>query len=252
MQGYKIDGSQVKFRGRVLEYPDGSYDIMGAERAIFGAPGYEASQGAAKRNPRTRKETPDPEDLERARRRARANVRRLALANDFRWFVTLTIDPDKVDSFDAAAVVKRMSQWASNQVKRRGLVYVLVPEYHKSGRIHFHGFFNDVLEAVDSGHTDALGHKVYNLPGWGYGFTTAIELYGDRHAAVGYVTKYIGKESQKIGGRWYYSGGKLQKPVEKYVEIDPREILENYPRAWKISTPNGYVAGANGVKGETT
>jgi type II secretory pathway component PulM len=45
------------------------------------------------------------EDIERSMRRARAKVRRIALSNEFRWFVTLTLDPAKVDSCDGAAVV---------------------------------------------------------------------------------------------------------------------------------------------------
>lgn len=64
-------------------------------------------------------------------------MRRLALANDFRWFVTLTLAPDKVDRYDAGEVVRKLSQWCNNQVKRRGLKYVLVPERHKDGALHF-------------------------------------------------------------------------------------------------------------------
>ena len=90
-------------------------------------------------------------------RRARAKVRRLALSNDFRWFVTLTLDPQKVDRYDPAAVVRKLNQWCSNQVKRKGLCYILVPERHKDGALHFHGFFNDALEAVDSGHKSKDG-----------------------------------------------------------------------------------------------
>ena len=138
---------------------------------------------------------------------------------------------------------------------RKGLRYVLVPEHHKDGAIHFHGLFNDALDAVDSGtmsvpgrkapvcvrseaHRTALerlgGHTVYNLPGWGWGFSTAIELYGERDAAISYVCKYIGKEMSagdglgdvlpsKIGGRWYYSGGDLQRPVVEWLDVDIRD-----------------------------
>ena len=80
-----------------------------------------------------------------------------------------------------------------------------MPERHKDGAIHFHGFFNDALEARDSGTVSLPGQKsprrprsarqrakwledggkpVYNLPGWSWGFTTAIELYGEYDRAV--------------------------------------------------------------------
>lgn len=242
--------------GKVYEYPGGTYDIIAADRPIFKPAGWEEksdkpdSVPVREKNRRNPSDPPDPENLERACRRARAKVRRLALANGFRWFVTLTFDPEKVDSLDPSAVIKRMSQWASNQVKRRGLRYILVPEHHKSGRIHMHGFFSDSLEAVDSGHTDQSGHTIYNLPGWGYGFTTAIELYGDYEKAVGYVCKYIGKDG-KIGGRWYYSGGDLAQPREIYVDFSAQDLREQYrDRAWTKGVPGGMFAGVNGLKGE--
>lgn len=240
----------VKTFGKIYKYPNGIYDIIASDRAVF-SNGWEAAGAPKEPQKRIRKEEHSEEDLERARRRARACVRRLALANDFKWFVTLTLDPEKIDRYSPEIVVKRMSQWVSNQVKRRGLRYILVPELHKDGAIHFHGFFSDSLEALPSGHCDKGGHPIFNLPGWRYGFTTAIALYGDYEAAVAYVCKYIGKEAKKIGGRWYYSGGKLEEPVEIYVDVSSRELYETYSAdAWVKETPGGVFVGVNGLKGD--
>lgn len=240
----------MKSFGKILLYPGGIFDVLAADHAVF-SDGWELDSPPRKKAQRKKDGEHSDEDLERARRRARACVRRLALANSFKWFVTLTLDQTLIDRYDAAAVVRRLSQWCSNQVKRRGLRYVLVPEHHKDGAIHFHGFFSDSLEAVPSGHFDKGGHEIFNLPGWGYGFTTAIELYGDYGAAVAYVCKYIGKEPEKIGGRWYYSGGKLEKPVHKYVDISARELLDACgDAAWVKETPGGVYVGINGLKGE--
>ena len=101
-----------------------------------------------------------------------------------------------------------------------------MPERHKDGAIHFHGFFTDAVRAVESGHTDGTGHKVYNLPEWTLGFSTAIELYGTYSSAVGYVCKYVRKQEEKIGGRWFYSGGKLAKPAVSYPDVEWREAHE--------------------------
>lgn len=239
--------------GKIYHYPDGSRDIIAADRPTFRAKGWEP-RGADKPEPRAKGERreptaePKPENLERAARRAKAKVRRLALANEFRWFVTLTYDPQKVDSLNPAEAIRRMGQWCSNQVKRRGLRYVLVPELHKSGRVHLHGFFSDSVEAVDSGHKDKSGHPIFNLPGWGYGFTTAIELYGDYHKAVAYVCKYIGKDG-KIGGRWYYSGGKLAQPREEFVDISANDIARVFEQsAWVIAPAGRVYAGVNGLR----
>jgi hypothetical protein len=65
------------------------------------------------------------------------------------------------------------------------------------------------------------------LPDWGYGFTTAIDLYGDRRKAINYVVKYIGKfGSTKIGGRYYYSGGKLSRPKIRLANVDYIEMRD--------------------------
>ena len=157
---------------------------------------------------------------ERAQRRARVAVRDLGLSNDWAYFVTLTLDAQRIDRYDPVEVVKHLNHWLDNRVRRDGLAYVLVPEHHKDGAIHFHGFFNDALSVVDSGHHDQGGHPVFNLPAWGWGFSTAIALYGEGAAAVAYCCKYVAKQQEKIGGRWYYSGGKLRRPAVEWCDVD--------------------------------
>lgn len=157
---------------------------------------------------------------ERAQRRARVAVRDLGLCNDWAYFVTLTLDQRRINRYDPAEVVKHLNHWLDNHVRRDGLAYVLVPEHHKDGAIHFHGFFNAALPVVDSGHRDQGGHTVYNLPAWGWGFSTAISLYGEKAAAVAYCCKYVAKQQEKIGGRWYYSGGRLRRPEVQWTDVD--------------------------------
>ena len=249
-----VDGAAVKHYAKIYSYPCGVSDIIASTSPDFGEKGWEESGRDAKRGSapagahRQKRSEPLGEDLQRSMRRARAKLRRLALANDFRWFVTLTLDPQKVDSFDGPAVVKKLNAWCSNMVQRKGLRYILVPERHQSGRIHFHGFFNDCLEVVDSGHTDRQGHKVHNLPQWSLGFTTAIELYDDYQKAVGYVCKYVGKQGEKPAGRWYYSGGDLVEPAVDYVEISPAELAAAYSEQVFVFYPPGkQMAVVNGV-----
>lgn len=229
---------------RIKTYPDGSVSLLAASRPFGGgeysprredAPlrpphGPEAdSEGAYSALERVaiQDDGPDPSwglsaeaNRRRAQRRARVAVKDLGLCNPWKYFVTLTLDRRKVDRYDAAAVVRHLNRWLDNQVRRHGLAYVLVPEHHKDGAIHFHGFFNDAISGVDSGHRDAGGHTIYNLPAWSWGFSTAIELYGERRAAVGYVCKYVTKQQDRIGGRWYYSGGALRRPVVEWCDVD--------------------------------
>lgn len=175
--------------------------------------------------------------MERSQRRARSKVRRLALANEFRWFVTLTLSPEQIDRYDGDEIVRRLGRWCDNMVRRHGLRYILVPERHKDGAFHFHGFFSDAVRVTDSGHTDDHGRKIYNLPQWTLGFTAAMELYGEYPAAVAYVCKYIGKQDgERPLGRWYYSGGALAEPKREYADMDFRALQER-PGAYEVEIP---------------
>ena len=74
-------------------------------------PGNEAAFGSYEDKPRLhpmahpgkREKKSDGEDRLRSMRRARSKLRRLALANDFQYFVTLTLDGSKIDRYDGAA-----------------------------------------------------------------------------------------------------------------------------------------------------
>ena len=203
-------------------------------------------------------------------RRAAGRVRDLALCNDFRWFVTLTLDPAKIDRHDMEALTHVLNRWSDNRVRRKGLRYILVPERHKDGAIHLHGFFNDALPLVDSGTVSLPGGKprkprsrkqreewlsaggkiVYNIPDWSLGFSMALQLTGDYHAAVAYVCKYVRKQQEKIGGRWYYSGGKLQEPEVSYLDIGYREV-EEMEGSYTFSVPGrGFAMYRGFCKGE--
>ena len=248
---------EITRTGRVKHYPDGSQELLVCSKPIFREDGWEARQ--------SRKKAPASAgagDVKRAQRRARSEVRDLALCNPFTHFVTLTLDGSRVDRYDMAGITRKLNAWLSNQVQRRGLKYILVPERHKDGAIHFHGFFNDVLERYDGGtvippgggkprkpRTKAQraawlaqgGRVVWNLPGWALGFTTALELMGEYPKAVSYVCKYIGKQQdgkpgEKIGGRWYYSGGDLARPNVELADLDWRQAAE-LPGAYTFQVP---------------
>lgn len=198
--------------------------------------------------------TPEAEKIARSKARANAKIRDLILCNQFDYFVTLTLSPDKVNRADYSAVIKRLNNYLGNRVKRNGLYYVGVPELHKKGGFHFHFLMNDCLALEDSGTVirpsggrpvraetaRKQGFKlgdcrtVYNLKDWKIGFTTAIALYGDRRAIAAYVGKYITK-GEKVGGRWYYSGGDLRRPEYYYFNTD----FDSFEPDYMFETPNG-------------
>ena len=276
------DEISIKHTAKIYSYPCGIMDIVASSSPDFGPKGWERAEDFSHPKKQImvtecnhdeieeRRPGAALEDLERSMRRAKGKLRRLALANDFKYFVTLTLDPSKVDSHDGAAVVRKLNAWCSNMVQRHGLRYILVPERHKKGGIHFHGFFNDALAAVDSGFIRvpwakkprkprsaadrqewlaAGGRIVYNLPGWTLGFTTAMDLYGAYPAAVSYVCKYIGKDGEKPAGRWYYSGGDLHEPEISYAEISAADLAAEFDgKCWVGYVPGRQIAVVNGLQ----
>ncbi len=239
------------------------YEIMYAKYPTFGKGGFEINERTKRQKLKekwnadldemygysgnvkvtTRKETP----IERSKRRAKKVMNDLILCNHFDCFVTLTLDGKKIDRYNYADVIKKLNVYLDNRVRRNGLKYIGVPELHKKGGFHFHFLCNsESLKLVDSGtvirpsggkpvKADTAmrqGFKlddcrtVYNIADWELGFTTAIKTYGSVFAVAAYVGKYITKSENKIGGRWYYSGGKLLRPEYEYCNKNYDDISD--------------------------
>ncbi len=144
----------------------------------------------------------------------------LARSNAWDWFVTLTFDPDRVDSFSYRACTDALKNWID--ASRRlcpDMKYLLVPEMHKSGRFHFHGLFADCegLGFVDSGKKQD-GQTVYNVGRYRLGFSTATRVR-DNERVTKYITKYISKDlcaASPHKKRYWASRNLSRAPVKDY------------------------------------
>ena len=198
-------------------FPNGRVEALVCEHRLFRESGWELASDKRKNDGLTwmdylpedvrreeeyaeleRRAKRGDESNARARRRARSAVRDLAFSNsDLDMFVTFTLDSAKIDRYDVGAITKKLNIWLDNRVRRNGLKYVLVPELHKDGAVHFHGLINAAaLQPVDSGTLTMGGQRprkprgarerarlladgwqiVYNLPEWGLGYSTGIYL----------------------------------------------------------------------------
>ena len=211
-------------------YPDGSTNITYCRQAIFKDSGTEIRENVRedvkaevkaqrqetdeltlKREEQNEREKPARDRTSEMIRIHRDRVRDIVIMNDFTHFLTITFNPEEIDSFDVVTVRKKLSKWLHNQTVRKGLQYVLIPELHKSGRIHAHALINDVFKLVDSGKRTKSGKVIYNCPEWRYGFTTAIPLDDQKIRVANYVTKYITKGSDKIFGKYFWSSKNIQR-----------------------------------------
>ena len=230
-------------------------EVMCCDRPKFNGGGF-GLLGARRCVHRDNEEPITPEEqkeyIDRSRRRAMKRVRDIMDCNDFEWFMTFTLDGGKVDRTDYGTFIEKVRQYMDNRVRRYGWKYCAVVEYHKrtesNGKhaLHLHACVSgDKMKLSDSGTVVAPGRKkpisrayarrlgysdgelktVYNVDDWALGYSTAIHTYGKRLALARYITKYITKSDDKIGGRWYYSGGNLKEPLYLYDNNDFNNIV---------------------------
>lgn len=124
--------------------------------------------------------------------RTRKQIRLLALStDDWKFFCTFTFSTLEVGNrYDYDNVCYYMQEYLSSlRSKYPDIKYIVVPELHKDGAIHFHGIFNK-LDVVYAGF---FHHQhVYHDVSFTYGFTD-ITYIRDVVRVSHYITKYITK-----------------------------------------------------------
>lgn len=183
----------------------------------------------------------DEEQEKRTRKQIYAIRRRIkgyALINDFNWFVTLTLDPEKINSIDYNVAKTTLLKWCRKIRDRYGKFdYLLVPELHKSGAIHFHGMLGDIpanfVEAVNlKTNTPVIRHErqVYNLADWEYGFSDCEKIESPERAAS-YITKYVTSDlltdKKMYNQKRYFCSQGLKKPTITFG-MEDNTALNNF------------------------
>ena len=224
-----------KFDGKIYHYPGGKYQVVKASQKVFRVP----IPGCVERPPIQRWDDPDRKEQRTDNiQRAKNRIYQILLSNEWTYFLTITYDPNKIDSTNVPLVINKTQNWLKHMTQRNGLAYLLVPEYHKKEkRVHCHAIvndkikteFNDIyavqglkkpikLETIKKRHipADQIKYPVFNCPDWKYGFTTAINVYNSPSRLANYVLKYMTKDQQSIFGRSYW----CSKNLKLYPEIE--------------------------------
>ena len=215
----------IRHNARIKHYPDGHSEICLATKQIFRESGWEEAK-EREPEPRTKRDLTEEEVLEnlsRSQRRAKVAIRDICLCTEFTHFGTFTLNQEKINRYSYEEIIKELSRWLGNMVRRKNFVYVFIPEFHKDGAIHFHGLFRGDFTLSEFGGS-RYGKKRYNMLEWNFGYSLVEQLTGSYEAAVNYCLKYITKGSRKVGGRWYLSGGKLERPSVELTDLDIEEI----------------------------
>ena len=252
-------------RAKYYETPEGGLKLIKVQSMslpIFREAGFEPLGNDKKRldaifdTAEEEQETPTKSDKKhndwRNLHRAKLNAFDKILCNpDLDTFATFTISPEAVaDRASWDDVYKRIRMWLSNRVTREGLKYVICPERHKSGGIHFHAIMNStalkLTPATNAKTGEPLTHNgapLYNIADWALGFTSAERIQSatlDREKVAKYIFKYMGKQGTegKIGGRYALIGGQLASPVYVYGN-DPKEFLPDTEGHYRASSHEG-------------
>jgi len=159
--------------------------------------------------------------------RSRSLVLQYALANEWDFFFTGTLDERKQNRFDIGSYVNRLSQFIRDCRKKydADIKYLLVPERHQDGAWHVHGLLSGIplafLAAFIRGvHPDRLVDGDYlNWPDYQakFGYCSLGHVKDPVKVAF-YVSKYITKELAEnvrgVGRHMYFASRGLKKAVK--------------------------------------
>lgn len=195
---------------KIKTYPDGTRQITYYERTIIINASKQSKVSDKDQGYTSKRKKIDNQ------KRARSEVFDLCRSNSFDYFVTLTIDPSKCDSFDynsSVQEVRKFTKWLTvHQCS-----YILVPEQHSSGRWHFHGLIKGNLQIVQAYNynTGFPIDGVYNLKNYKLGFSTVSKIK-DQAKVSTYVVKYLSKDlSVPKGRKRYWCSSGLSRPLEE-------------------------------------
>lgn len=163
--------------------------------------------------------------------RTKRNIVYLTRSNNWDWFVTFTLSPDKVNRYDYSECTKKVRKFLNNL--RRSvpdMVYIMVPELHKDGAWHFHGLMNNVdsLKFTDSGIKDDHGDIVYNMDKYNLGWSYCSKVRESDKAAnyiMKYITKDLCEESKNRQRYWPSKNIKRAKVYEAMLSGDDLKKL---------------------------
>lgn len=215
----------------VKYYREGFYKLVRFHRPIYPMSIEDREEEASERDSEGK--------LSQALSRAKSVVQQIGLCNDWPYFITLTIDGKWHDRFDLNSFYKRFAQWIRDYRKEFNcrIEYLFVPEKHKDGAWHLHGFIKGIPEGhltpfVFGEHpTDLVNGGFLN---WGryaakFGYCS-LGRVRDPVATAFYVSKYVTKAFDRgvtaFGAHLYYASIGLARAIHagdiygRYSELD--------------------------------
>lgn len=124
--------------------------------------------------------------------RAKNKIFEYAAANEFDYFLTLTLDKEKYDRHNLSKYIKDLGQMIRDFRKKHNvnIQYLLIPEPHLDGAWHMHGLIKGIPEEhLRRNKNGYLDWEEYSNK-FGY---CSIDIVRSQEAISKYITKYISK-----------------------------------------------------------
>lgn len=175
--------------------------------------------------------------------RSKRNIRDLVLCNQFEYFCTFTFDEQKIDRYNYNECQKKLRKFFNNFKNRYSpnFQYLIIPEFHKDGAVHFHGLcsgFSDgelirpekVLKRVNGQLTmvpNTRGYLDWTRYHKAFGIFNCSKVR-NYDACAFYITKYITKDlaDMEKGQRVYMCSSGLNRPKMVFDADDVPLIFE--------------------------
>lgn len=191
---------------------------------------------------KNRKGTVNDEKLANNLARARSKVKELVLCNPWDYWCTFTLDKTKYDRYNLKGYVKGLGGFLHDYNHRCELAdkvkYLLIPEMHKDGAWHMHGFIKGIrAKDIYKNKNGYLSWRQYEEK---FGFismkriegTDAIEKLSSY--MLKYMTKEISSTIKELSAHSYYCSQGLQTAETIYKG----HLRLHCP--WDWEHPDGY------------
>lgn len=160
--------------------------------------------------------------------RAKNTIQDIALSNNFKYFFTLTYNTkyDRYNFFEIYKHFKKVIRFINESLDIK-LSYLVVPEQHKDGAWHLHGFFDEKVEQIFFVNKNGyLSLKYFDSLGY-----QNIQPIKDLRRASSYVTKYISKNLGKgvqVKKHSFWASKGLSRGEEIFSKVYNNEIFNNH------------------------
>lgn len=147
--------------------------------------------------------------------RAKTTIREYALCNKWDFWCTFTINPRKYNRYHLDDYIKDFTEFIHNYNRRKEekCRYLFIPEQHKDGAWHIHGFISGI-DAKDI-YINKHGYFSWRQYEEKFGFISMTKLDNDIEKLASYCLKYMSKDLEKsvkdLNAHLYYCSKGLKK-----------------------------------------